>query len=82
VYGAKNFEKTIALTVMGGVDTDCTGATAGSLLGALLGAKRLPKKWSAPLGTRAESYILGHRWWRHADIVRRFKKITDRVLEL
>ena len=80
--GKNTFEKTIALTVMGGVDTDCTGATAGSLLGAILGAKRLPKKWSAPLGTRAESYINDHRWWTHADIVRRFKKITDRVLEL
>jgi len=76
VYGAGNFEKTIALTVMGGVDTDCTGATAGSLLGAILGAKRLPKKWTAPLGTRAESYIKDHRWWTHADIVRRFMKIA------
>ncbi len=79
VYGRKNFEKTIALTVMGGVDTDCTGATAGSLLGALLGAKRLPEKWTAPLGARAESYITGHRWWRHDDIVKRFAKVAARV---
>ena len=40
-YGEKDFGRTIALTVMGGEDTDCTGATAGSILGAVLGAKRL-----------------------------------------
>lgn len=79
VYGAGNFEKTITLTVMGGVDTDCTGATAGSLVGALLGARRLPKKWIDPLGTRAESYIIGHRWWRHTDIARRFTRIAQRL---
>ena len=79
-YGERNFQKTIALTVMGGVDTDCTGATAGSLLGAVLGAKRLPKKWIAPLGKRAESYINGHRWWRHEQIAKRFGKVARKVL--
>lgn len=79
-YGRKSFEKTVALTVMGGVDTDCTGATAESLLGAMLGAKRLPKKWTEPLGARAESYIVGHRWWRHTDIVKRFVKVAGNVL--
>lgn len=80
VYGQRDFEKTIALTVMGGVDTDCTGATSGSLLGAILGAKRLPKKWVEPLGTRAESYILGHRWWRHTNIVKRFAAMVGQVV--
>jgi ADP-ribosylglycohydrolase len=80
VYGRRDFGRTIALTVMGGVDTDCTGATAGSLLGAVLGAKRLPKKWTARLGRRAESYIIGRRWWRHADIARRFAAIANRIL--
>jgi hypothetical protein len=64
---------------MGGVDTDCTGATAGSLLGAVLGAKRLPKKWIEPLGVRAESYIIGRRWWRHEDIVKRFAEVVGVV---
>lgn len=79
-YGERNFQKTIALTVMGGVDTDCTGATAGSLLGAILGAKHLPKKWIEPLGTRAESYIKGHRWWRHEQVAKRFGKVARKVL--
>ena len=78
--GQKDFGKTVALTVMGGVDTDCTGATAGSLLGAILGARRMPKKWVSPLGTRAESYIKGHRWWRHEQIAKRFARAAAKVL--
>jgi len=65
---------------MGGVDTDCTGATAGSLLGAVLGAKHLPKSWAEPLGTRAESYLIDQRWWRHNSIVKRFAKVAQQVL--
>lgn len=78
-YGKKDFGKTIALTVMGGVDTDCTGATAGSILGAVLGARRLPKKWTAAFGDRVESYIIGKRWWRTSDIVRRFVRVAENV---
>jgi len=80
VYGEGDFGRTLALTVMGGVDTDCTGATAGSLLGAILGAKRLPARWRKPLGTRAESYLRGRRRWRHDDIVERFAALAETVL--
>ena len=79
LYGKGSYEKTIALTVMGGVDTDCTGATAGSIVGAMLGARRLPRKWTRPLGDRAESYIIGRRRWRSSDIARRFCRIAAQV---
>ena len=79
LYGKGRFQKTIALTVMGGVDTDCTGATAGSIVGAMLGARRLPKKWIAPLGDRAESYLMGRRRWRSSDIAARFCRIAAEV---
>ena len=49
LWGAKDFEKTIAGAVMPGFDTDCNGATAGSVLGVMLGGDRLPAKWIAPL---------------------------------
>ncbi len=78
-YGEGSFQKTIALTVMGGADTDCTGATAGSIVGAMRGARRLPKKWRGPLGDRAESYIKGHRTWRSSDVAERFCQIAIQV---
>ena len=78
-YGRKDFGDTIGLTVMGGWDTDCTAATAGSILGAILGAKGLPKKWIVPLGVQAESYLMGKRIWKSEDIARRFLRIAKSV---
>ena len=36
------YEKAICLSVHGGWDTDCNGATAGSVVGALVGGSKLP----------------------------------------
>jgi ADP-ribosylglycohydrolase len=52
-------EDALCLTVMGGWDTDCTGATAGSLAGSLLGARRLPDRWIAGFNDRLESIVIG-----------------------
>jgi len=49
LWGGGDFEATICLAVMPGFDTDCNGATAGSIAGVMLGAGRLPSKWTAPL---------------------------------
>ncbi len=59
LYGAHDFEKTICYAVMGGWDTDCNGATVGSILGVLLGAKSLPEKWIAPLNNRIRTSLHG-----------------------
>jgi len=53
---------------MGGWDTDCTGATAGSVLGALLGADRLPAEWIRPLNNRVESIVIGYNDGKITDI--------------
>jgi ADP-ribosylglycohydrolase len=81
-YGGGDFEKTISYTVMGGVDTDCTGATAGSIMGAIIGAKKLPKKWIGPLGDRFTTYLIGQEEQVTSDLARRCcaiaKKVRDR----
>lgn len=51
LYG-KDFGDALCKAVNCGYDTDCTGATLGSILGILDGAKALPKKWTAPLGSK------------------------------
>lgn len=60
LYGEGNFEKSITISVMGGLDTDCNGATAGSILGVILGAEALPDKWTKPLNDRIESSVMGY----------------------
>jgi ADP-ribosylglycohydrolase len=59
LLGGHDFEKVITIAVMAGWDTDCNGATAGSVCGAMLGAGRLPEKWTAPLHDTLLSEVPG-----------------------
>ena len=78
-YGEGDFEKTIAYTVMGGVDTDCTGATAGSIMGAIIGANKLPKKWTAQFGDELTTYVKGHEVQSIAGLARRCCAVAKKV---
>ncbi len=49
LLGGHDFERVISTAVMCGWDTDCNGATAGSICGMMRGARHLPEKWIAPL---------------------------------
>lgn len=46
LWGSRDFGKTLCLAVQPGFDTDCNGATAGSILGMLNGS--VPDEWLAP----------------------------------
>jgi len=59
IYGEGDYERTICSAVMGGWDTDCNGATVGSVLGVMLGARGLPAKWIAPLNNRVRTSLKG-----------------------
>jgi hypothetical protein len=61
----------LCLTVMGGWDTDCTGATAGSLVGSLRGADRLPERWTGSFNDRLESIVIGMNENRFGDLADR-----------
>lgn len=78
-YGGGDFEKTISFTVMGGVDTDCTGATAGSIMGAIIGAKKLPKKWVGPFGDTLTTYLKEQEEHSISDLANRCCVIASRV---
>ncbi|TSA30638.1 MAG: ADP-ribosylglycohydrolase family protein [Ignavibacteriales bacterium] len=54
-----NYESAICNVVMGGWDTDSNGATVGSIMGTMLGAKNLPSKWIAPLKNKIRSSLKG-----------------------
>lgn len=49
VFAKGDFNKAITTSVLGGWDTDCNGATVGSIMGASLGANQLPSHWVEPL---------------------------------
>ena len=60
LWGESDYSKTIEYSVLPGFDTDCNGATAGSILGVILGAKALPESWTKPINDTLETAIAGY----------------------
>ena len=52
LYGENDFGKSICIAVNCGDDTDCTGATLGSILGIIGGTKAIPENWRKPVGNK------------------------------
>ena len=79
-WGEGDFEKSICRAVQVGFDTDCNGATVGSIIGMMLGAKKLPHKWTSPLNDLVESCIPGYYKVKISDLAREsvtlYKRLT------
>ena len=71
LYGAQNFTRTIGLAVEAGFDTDCNAATAGSVLGVMLGAECIPEVWTAPLHDKLRSGVHGYPETAISELARR-----------
>jgi ADP-ribosylglycohydrolase len=76
LYG-KDFGDKLLKAVNCGYDTDCTGATLGSLLGILGGMKRIPDNWKDPIGDE----IVLHRYTQ-IETGKTVQEITDRTVEI
>ncbi|WP_127583682.1 ADP-ribosylglycohydrolase family protein [Paenibacillus koleovorans] len=59
VFGRGDFELAVTTAVLGGWDTDCNGATVGSIIGAMLGATALPASWTEPLHDTLHAEVTG-----------------------
>ncbi|MBS7175960.1 MAG: ADP-ribosylglycohydrolase family protein, partial [Clostridiales bacterium] len=55
--GNCDFTKTIGETVAMSGDNDCTGATAGSIIGAVIGINHIPSHWVDPFQDRMHIYL-------------------------
>ena len=56
LYGGGDFGKTMLMALNAGYDTDCTCATAGAVLGQVMGAARIPPQWKDPIG---DTFVTG-----------------------
>ena len=59
LYGEGDFGKTVCLAVQTGFDTDCNGATAGSIFGLAYGRDAIDEYWTKPFKGRLYTYIFG-----------------------
>ena len=60
LFGEKNFGKTICLSVQAAFDTDCNGATAGSVIGIMLGAEKIDSYWPQAFYYRVKTSVEGY----------------------
>jgi ADP-ribosylglycohydrolase len=81
LFGANDYETGIVVAVRGGWDTDCNGATVGSILGARSGASALPAKWVEVLDDRLLSFVRGCRESRISDLAARTYQVAKTVHE-
>jgi ADP-ribosylglycohydrolase len=81
LYGEGDYGKSISISVMGGWDTDCNGATTGSIIGVILGAKNLPDKWIKPLNNHVKSFVIGYNDSKISDLAERTLRIAKNFLE-
>ena len=58
--GGGDFGKSICLAVQPGFDTDCNGATVGSIVGIMNGEKSIDPYWYAPFEKRLHTSISGY----------------------
>ena len=82
LHSKGDYEKAIAIAVMGGWDTDCNGATAGSVMGTILGAKALPAKWIALLHDRISSIVIGYTDTRISALAKRTSAVQQTIARL
>jgi len=77
--GGRDVTSVIGNTVAIGLDNDCTAATAGSIVGACVGAANVPAHWTRPFRGKVRTYIKGHEWLTISDIARRFTRAARAV---
>ncbi len=77
LYGNCDYSKTICLAVQAGFDTDCNGATVGSVIGMLKGRSAVGDEWTYPLNDTMETYIYGYSTVSIEECIR---KTLDHIL--
>lgn len=74
--GRTDLTRAIGQTVAMGYDCDCTAATVGSIVGAAIGAKKIPARWIKPFRNRCRTYMKRREWFTVPDIGRRFARVA------
>ena len=78
--GEDDFSRSISISVMAGYDTDCNGATAGSIMGIKLGKKGIDDHWIEPLNDKVSTIIVSVQQSSLTDLANRTLEQADKLL--
>ncbi|MHA1265040.1 MAG: ADP-ribosylglycohydrolase family protein [Candidatus Helarchaeota archaeon] len=81
LYGQGDFERSICITALMGLDTDCNVGNVGTILGVQYGAARIPAKWKDPLQNIFRTAVKGFQEIRISKIAERIANIGKKVIE-
>lgn len=79
LWGGRNTDLVLGLSIWPGFDTDCNGATAGSVAGMAYGEGAFAQKWREPLNDKIHSGIAGNTLVSLQELVRRSLACVDKV---
>lgn len=74
--GQNDVTKVIGELVAAGLDNDCTAATAGSIIGAIIGKKDIPSHWYANFNDKIHSYLIQKPSFQISDVISRFTQLA------
>lgn len=74
--GGTDFTRVIGETVAMGLDNDCTAATAGSIVGAVVGRQGIPSRWYQGFGDTVHTYLIGQERFSIRDVLGRFEQLA------
>jgi ADP-ribosylglycohydrolase len=84
LYGAESDDQlgtSICLAASMGLDTDCNCGNIGAIIGAQLGAEKIPSKWKTPLRNTFSTYVKGYEKWKITELAERVGSIGIKILK-
>jgi len=75
--GGTDVTRVISETVAMGLDNDCSAATAGSIVGAVVGRRNIPEYWYKRFNNKVHTYIKDNRIFYIDDVVLRYAKQAE-----
>lgn len=81
MIGGNDVTKVISETVAMGLDNDCTAATAGSIVGAIVGKSGIPEHWYKNFNNNIQSFLKNIDEFEIDDVVNRFTVQAKKVFK-
>jgi ADP-ribosylglycohydrolase len=79
LWGELDYGRSICRAVQGCFDTDCNGATVGSVVGVVLGKSALPDFWTQQIHDTLKTGVVGYHEVKLADLTRDSLAVIEKI---